>query len=954
MPDWNILLIIAGFFAFSNLVILTGTITVKLTSTKRFKSKQSYTDDIEALVLYGTHPGNLAKKRLRLDFLIQLASMLHTVTPTAQGAKGIETLLDKWNVRPLIRKFLCRRTIQRRTQAVSLTILFRRADRTELLSRQLLKEQFIPLRLHIAYMLCMADISYTIGILLESMESQPPSYRRKVINFMSSHRRELDAWAEKTKYSDKPHIQQLLIEASKSGRYGWYSDMLLKLLAEGDSDIKKRAAGVYFSQYENSRQSSEITLFGDNWDKDVSVLEASIRGKDLPQKEVVRRIAEYPETRQILVSELIARLNSDPRLASELLVRYESASTEEERLLYASALTVKIEYFLRRFSEDEAGVIRELIDDAIEIRQTSGIIRFLNESKNDTAVSLLLDTIAPRVEQDEHFRNQCRLYLDDVPLEKLGLSRAYASTTHDHIGLSGKDRRFMILLLAGLTLAPILSYVIRFMNRFAYMNGQEYAVTFIMHNLALLAAYAMAANLFSLTMIISSWKSITDQRHAWSNTHKDILNARGMLPSVSILAPAYNEEKTVVQNVQSLLSLGYPEFEVIVINDGSTDETESRMIEYFDMHLSDDASKPFMPTAPVSGIYVSKTSPNLKLVSKSNGGKADSLNAGINIAKGEYLCTIDADSILEPDALTKVMFRTVISKKDVIAVGGNVIPVNGSVVENGSVKEKHLPGGYFARYQTIEYLRSFMIGRLGWAKLNGLLIISGAFGVFKRSAILEIGGYMTGKSLLRRDTVGEDMEIVMRLIERFSKDKKPFKIDYAYNGNCWTEVPDSYASLMKQRDRWQRGLIENLLFHKKMFLDPRYRTAGLFSVPYYFTFEVVGPFWELAGYIILAIALAAGLVSRQVFLLMYLIVIHFGVLISGMSLYLAEKQVVYFKGREFASSLLTSFAENFGFRQYMSFSRPFSYLSMLFTNKGWQKLDRTGFMEKRGGSEKNK
>lgn len=349
---------------------------------------------------------------------------------------------------------------------------------------------------------------------------------------------------------------------------------------------------------------------------------------------------------------------------------------------------------------------------------------------------------------------------------------------------------------------------------------------------------------------------------------------------------------------------------------------------------------------PVRTIYRSASLPNLLVVDKANGGKADALNAGLNRATGDYICTIDADSVLDPQALIRAMFQVVASEHETIAIGGNVFPVNGCVVEHGHLQEISLPDEPLARFQTVEYLRSFVAGRLGWTVLDSLLIISGAFGLFKRQAVMELGGYLTGKGIYRHETVGEDMEIVVRLTRKDREEGRGGKVDYAYNANCWTEVPETWPALRRQRDRWHRGLMEVLCFHRSMTFRPRYKAAGLLSLPYFFLFELIGPWLESLGYLVLVLALVFNLIDPMIPLTVFGIAVFFGILISVASMLLAERQILYFRTKEFFKLLAVAVIENFGFRQLTSMGRVWSNFQFFFVSKGWQKGSRKGFASK--------
>jgi len=290
-----------------------------------------------------------------------------------------------------------------------------------------------------------------------------------------------------------------------------------------------------------------------------------------------------------------------------------------------------------------------------------------------------------------------------------------------------------------------------------------------------------------------------------------------------------------------------------------------------------------------------------------------------------------------------MMFQTLTREERTVAIGGNIMPVNGCVTEKGFIREVRLSRNKFVRYQFIEYLRSFITGRVGQAKLNLLMIISGAFGAFRRDDVLSVGGYMTGTGNQRKDTVGEDMELVVRLTRHMKEQKIKYAIDYAPNANCWTEVPENRTDLMKQRDRWHRGLIEIMIYHKDMLFNRHYGTAGMVMFPYFYLFELLGPFLEVMGYLVLLLTLFLGLMSLKVFVFMFSIVILLGILVSSTAMYLSEKGILSLKSSDFREIIYRVIGENFGYRQYLSMRRTVSYVSYLFKNKGWQKFGRRGF-----------
>lgn len=421
---------------------------------------------------------------------------------------------------------------------------------------------------------------------------------------------------------------------------------------------------------------------------------------------------------------------------------------------------------------------------------------------------------------------------------------------------------------------------------------------------------------------------------------KDVFGLHGLFASnlynpISILAPAFNEEATVVASVKSLLQLRFPNYEVIVINDGSKDRTMDVLISSFQL----ERVKRYVPLVlkhkPIKGIYRSKLYPELIVVDKENGRKADALNAGINVSRNDLFCAIDADCVLEPDVLQN-MLRCFIEDESTIAVGGIVRVANDCVIEGNEIKEIRIPKSHLARIQVVEYLRAFLFGRVGWDYLDSLLIISGAFGIFDRNAVLKVGGYL-------HDTVGEDMELVVRLHRYHRENKIPYRVRFLPEPVCWTEVPEDRGVLSRQRNRWQRGLADTLWRHKKMLFNPKYGRLGFFAMPFFFFFELLGPVIELAGYIIIIIAFLIGAVNIQFALLFLAAAVLLGMVLSVSSVLCEEFTYRrYPKLRDVLLMTLYAFIENFGFRQMHSWWRFKGIIDFLKGNKEWGAMTRKG------------
>lgn len=409
---------------------------------------------------------------------------------------------------------------------------------------------------------------------------------------------------------------------------------------------------------------------------------------------------------------------------------------------------------------------------------------------------------------------------------------------------------------------------------------------------------------------------------------------------ISILVPAYNEEATIVENIRSLLALRYPDFEVIVINDGSKDRTLEVAIEALGLHPVNRSHELVVEHKKIRGLYGHPSYPRLLVVDKENGGKSDALNAGINLSRAPLFCAVDADSILDADALLRVIRPFVEEPEDMVAVGGRIRIVNGCTVRAGQVVEFGLPKHWLPLLQTIEYIRAFLIARLAWSRFGVLLIISGAFGVFKRSAAIQVGGYSHG-------TVGEDMEIVVKLHRHFLERKLPYQMRYVPDPVCWTEAPNRLAIMRSQRTRWQRGMMECLLRHRVMIFSPRYGRIGWLGMGNFLVFDLIEPVIELTGLILVPASWAAALLNTQ-FLFAYLMLTFvFGVFLSTTGLLLEELAIGEIRrARDLALLAFCSLAENFGFRQLNNLWRIEGIWQFLRKKKGWGTMTRTGFQKK--------
>jgi cellulose synthase/poly-beta-1,6-N-acetylglucosamine synthase-like glycosyltransferase len=422
------------------------------------------------------------------------------------------------------------------------------------------------------------------------------------------------------------------------------------------------------------------------------------------------------------------------------------------------------------------------------------------------------------------------------------------------------------------------------------------SINFIYLSLLLLASFALYRN--------------------WQYRDLRDLPARYTLayPPISVLIPAYNEEKTIVSTVRSILQLTYADFEVIVINDGSLDHTLSKLIDEFGLQPFPQAVRIQLNTQPIRCIYRSTQHPQLVVVDKDNGGKADSLNTGINVSRYPLFCGVDADSVLQRDSLQLVV-QPFLRSNEMVATGGTIRAANGCEVHDGYLTRIGLPDNLWARFQVMEYLRAFLLGRLGWSQLNAMLIISGAFGLFRKSTVIEVGGYST-------HTLGEDMELIVRMHHVLRQRRQPYKIEFVPDPVCWTEVPEDRRTLRQQRIRWQRGLSESLNLHWPVMFNRNGGWVGWVAFPYMVLYEWLGPVIELAGYAWTLYAYWAGFLSSSAFLFFCVLSLGLGILLSigGLLLEQASFQM-YPRIQHTYWLLIFAILENLGYRQLMAWWR---------------------------------
>jgi cellulose synthase/poly-beta-1,6-N-acetylglucosamine synthase-like glycosyltransferase len=424
--------------------------------------------------------------------------------------------------------------------------------------------------------------------------------------------------------------------------------------------------------------------------------------------------------------------------------------------------------------------------------------------------------------------------------------------------------------------------------------------TFLAYFAAINVAY-LGQCLFAVSSIRRYLKSLAADEldPAYSTLH---------LP-ISLVVPAYNESKSIVTSVKALLQLEYPDFEVVVVNDGSTDDTLEKLIAGFQLYLYPEAYRKQVPCGTIRATYRSARYRNLRVVSKENGGsKADACNAGINVCRNPLVAIVDADGVLQRNSLMRAV-RPFLENPDTVAAGGAIRIANGCTLREGFLEQVALPKNPLALMQVLEYLRSFLFGRMGWEPLGAVLIVSGAFGVFRRTTLIEVGGF-------NPQAVGEDMELIVRIHRIMKQQRRRYHIGFIPDPVCWTDAPETLKDLGSQRARWHQGLGQALMLNRWLMLNPRGGTVSWLAIPFYLLFELFGPVIEALGIVFFVTAAAFGLIAWADAAVFFVLALSLGMLQSVCAIMLEEFSFpMYRKSRDLALLYAAALLENFGYRQ---------------------------------------
>lgn len=460
--------------------------------------------------------------------------------------------------------------------------------------------------------------------------------------------------------------------------------------------------------------------------------------------------------------------------------------------------------------------------------------------------------------------------------------------------------------------------------------------------ISLNAIFIITVVVFTSYLSLMIFSAVTLRKYLRKNSYVDYnsIVTSPLAPSVTVIAPAYNESATIVDNIRALLSLYYNNLDVVIINDGSKDDSLEKIMREYELEKVNYYFDYRLPCERIRGVYksVNRSFKKLTVIDKVNGGKADALNAGLNVCRNDLVVSIDADSVIEPDALIKLVKPFLEAKeKRVIGVGGVVRIANSCDISGGFIRKINLPSRFLPRAQVLEYTRAFLIGRMAWSELDGLLLISGAMGMFDREILIKAGGYSIR-------TVGEDMEMVVRIRRYMAERDEEYEVAYIPDPLCWTEVPANLKVLARQRSRWTRGTMETLFMHRKLFLNRKYKSLGLLGYPFWLFVEYLAPIVEFFGITWFIFLVISGRLNVPFFLDLFGFVYFFAVSLSIWSVLFEEITFhKYEKKRDVLKMIVTAFLEPVFYHPLVMFLSVKGNVDKLMKRNTWGRMDRNGF-----------
>ncbi len=872
-------------------------------------------------------------------FLSEYLALSDSVTIAATRRAVVEAALARTRTLPRLVAGLQSRDPTRRAE--SAIWLGCAAPSTALvpLERALAVERTQSVRLHLAYALVSLGEPAIVPAIVDTLAGSDEEYQRRVYGLLATLGADLHDYFDVLSARTEPEIESLLIRIASDRGDAVGQEYLLRVVA-GAGPHATDAVRALLAAYIDSVDLDALLASDDRLTVNLT-LEAMGRLDPSRGLSTLLGALDDPDLSKSALVGLSRLVHDHPRLYRTLETEAIRSAPGARRDAVLEVLANRVEYLLERLIRGRDETVALTVRLLVESGRVSGVLAFLSRNHDPLVEQRVVGELKDAVLRSDAARVQFAQYASDSVLDRLEIDRVAIDRRRSDRSAEAVRPRFILGILGLTVVVPIAVFAGYHLLSGGMPTGwfADYANRFTIG----FGVYAFALNAIYLGLLGLAAVEVRRQSRRTAIKPLSMLFADGMLPPISILVPAFREEATIVESVTSLLNLRYPAFEVIVVNDGSPDRTLDALIDAFELERTDVFVHGYLGTAPVHGFYRNPRIPELLVIDKQNGGKADSLNAGINAARNPYFAAIDSDSLLERDSLLRLAELMLDSERPMVAVGGNILPVNGCTVSHGHLDDIRLPREPLALFQSLEYVRSFMAGRTGWARVNALMIISGAFGLFRTRDVVDAHGYLTASGYYTKDTVAEDMELVVRVARRLYERRDRFAIGYAYRANCWTEVPTTHRILRNQRDRWQRGLIDTMSYHRRMVGNPRYGAMGLIGFPYFAFFELLGPWFELQGILFLVAGLIAGLLDPVVVAVVLVATIPLGVAVSLSSLLLAEYRHGYFSRRDRLLFIVLAVVENVGYRQYAGLIRLRGYISALFRKTGWGTMVRVGF-----------
>ncbi len=848
----------------------------------------------------------------------------------------------------------------RRKEAIFYLSPFDSAEIKKSLLETLKTEKYEHVKIYILNALKNKIDQYVLQSIIDSIVGSRRFYQQRVIGILQQHLLQVEAHLQNIFRREEMEIKETFVDLTNI----YYRKEFKQVLIDELHDIEGYLTGEFHPTFSQLKKQRVLRLYYQilralasvydtplNYDKylsheDIEVVKIateSFAGQaEFSAVISLIKYADGSEADEIRAHTIIQILENNLTLFIDTLELVKTTTDQDQKALLAHVLSHKIEYLMLKLLYKDLDFLTKLLELMVEKGLTADLIDFMNRNQQEEVEANLYKILEPMLEKYPAFHRDMSEYLSPELLKLYKLKKAKPEAAKkEPIPEIRKTKWLLIWLFISIFSIPALYFLI-ISGKIPRMTSREIFTGYIISLNKGFIIYYLVVNIIYFSIATLSFFGAKRKRKLWSIKNNNLLFEKDMLPSISIIAPAYNEELSIVESVHSLLNLNYPNIEVIVVNDGSKDDTLNKLIEHFHLERKNQVQTELISTKPVRAIYRNRYISSLTVIDKENGGKADALNVGINYSQSEYICGIDADSILEKDSLLKLMSSMLDHDEITLALGGSIIPVNGHVVDHGQIESKHLSKSNLARFQTIEYLRAFNISRTGFATLKSLLIVSGAFGLFEKRILVEVGGYLTASSL-KKDTVGEDMELVVRITRRAYEFGLNFRIDYLSQAKCYTEVPEERKSFFRQRNRWQRGLVDILSYHRSMIFNPKYRTVGFLGMPYFFVFEMLGPIFEIQAYLAIFFGLVLGILNVEIVLLLLLVSVVMGIFLSMLSLFINEQDGITFKAKDMMTLILYATIENFGWRQLISLFRVKGYLSSLRETGAWGQMNRLGF-----------